>query len=495
MAGGSLGCWPREIDVNHFFYHNLRRFLTLFSPSRIVRFVKRFGFAAACRRVGMEIRQLVTSLSDGESARAPVIRTRRGIEPRSEPNENATVSVAIPVKDAGDDFTLLLSSLLAQKGFRKIEIVVVDSGSADRSVETAKEFGAKVLQILPEEFSHSDARNLAAEQASGDYILFTVQDALPASDLWLHELFSALKNNHVAAVSCAEYPREDADLFYRACSWNHYKFLGVDKHDRIMSKPKIENYFTMRKNAGLSNLACLMPRQLFLKYKFRGDFAEDLELGLRLIRDGHKLAMLSSTRVIHSHNRPAFYYFKRGYADVLLLCQIFSDLPIVNLNPHGLTQDILFVRDVVGALVERLTRIRVGCSVDCISKIVVNHYRSSIKRHQRVATLAGANGYMDERFDLFLVNLREQFGSCPSSEFDRDGVLLGSMQGASQTILEYMDEFYEMVDERLLDEFRASLYKMLAHQCGSHLASCYAKGSEQIKRELEELNKELIRGV
>jgi hypothetical protein len=54
-----------------------------------------------------------------------------------------------------------------------------------------------------------------------------------------------------------------------------------------------------------------------------------------------------------------------------------------------------------------------------------------------------------------------------------------------------MDECNEMVDERLLDEFRASLYKLLASQCGSHLAACYAKGSEQVKRELEALNKEL----
>jgi hypothetical protein len=110
-------------------------------------------------------------------------------------------------------------------------------------------------------------------------------------------------------------------------------------------------------------------------------------------------------------------------------------------------------------------------------------------------TLDRKNSYRDERFDLFLVNIREQLGWCTSSELDYDGVLLRIMQCATQKILDYMDERYELVDETLLDEFCSSLYKMLAFQYGSHLASCYAKGSEQIKRELEALNKELPGGV
>ena len=239
------------------------------SVRTVVTFVKLFGFVKTGAAVWRQVLELLRTLG--------------------EPNENVTVSVVIPVKNAGDDFRSLLSSLARQRGFKGVEIVVVDSGSSDLSVEMAREFGGKVLQISPEEFSHSYARNLAAENSSGDYILFTVQDALPSSDLWLHELFSALKKNDVAAVSCAEDPKNDADLFYRASCWSHYKFLEVDRQDRIFSKPEIENYFTLRKNAQLSNLACLISRKLFLEYKFRGNFAEDLELGLRLIRMGINL--------------------------------------------------------------------------------------------------------------------------------------------------------------------------------------------------------------
>ena len=128
--------------------YNLRVFLRHFIPARIVRFVKVFGVAEACRQVGREIGQLVNSVMDGESNRPWVAANNGEIEEEIEPNENVTVSVAIPVKDAGEDFRLLLSSLNSQKGFKKVEIIVVDSGSEDGSVATAHDFGAKVVQIF-----------------------------------------------------------------------------------------------------------------------------------------------------------------------------------------------------------------------------------------------------------------------------------------------------------------------------------------------------------
>ena len=68
-------------------------------------------------------------------------------------NDAAKISVIIPTKDAGDDFQCLLSLMKNQKGFKDVEILVVDSGSTDRTLETAREFGANIIEISPEEFS------------------------------------------------------------------------------------------------------------------------------------------------------------------------------------------------------------------------------------------------------------------------------------------------------------------------------------------------------
>jgi glycosyltransferase involved in cell wall biosynthesis len=58
-----------------------------------------------------------------------------------------------------------------------LEIIVVDRQARTKTAATAAECGAPVIEIQKDSFSHSSARNLSAQAASGEYLLFTVQDA------------------------------------------------------------------------------------------------------------------------------------------------------------------------------------------------------------------------------------------------------------------------------------------------------------------------------
>ena len=48
-----------------------------------------------------------------------------------------------------------------------VELLIVDSGSTDGSLEIARRHGARVIEIPQSEFSHGGTRNLAIEQADG----------------------------------------------------------------------------------------------------------------------------------------------------------------------------------------------------------------------------------------------------------------------------------------------------------------------------------------
>ena len=63
-----------------------------------------------------------------------------------------------------------------------IEVIAIDSGSEDRTLEILKNHDANIFQIEPEEFHHSKTRNLGAEKSNGNFLVYLTQDALPISE-------------------------------------------------------------------------------------------------------------------------------------------------------------------------------------------------------------------------------------------------------------------------------------------------------------------------
>ena len=263
---------------------------------------------------------------------------------------DVSVSVIIPTYNAGPEFYWLLRKLHAQTGLREVEVVVVDSGSTDGTGSLGVEMGCKVVSIDKSQFTHSYARNLGAQNASGDFLLFMVQDAFPVGDSWLYGLVSCLLKSEsssepLAALSCAEYPRTDTELLYNALIDTHHKFLGCREADRVGHFTGEDN-LSLRTQGQLSSVACLIPRRRFEQYQYQGDYAEDLLLGTRLIRDGHKVGFLSSIKVVHSHNRPQGYYIRRVFVDVLFLTKIFPDFAIPPTNsPIAILATAFALRD------------------------------------------------------------------------------------------------------------------------------------------------------
>lgn len=240
---------------------------------------------------------------------------------------DAKISVVIPTLNAGSEFALMLRKLRSQKSIREIEIVVVDSGSKDATVAVALEANSKVVEITKEEFSHSYARNLGADHATGDYILFMVQDAYPIGSYWMYGMLRFLLDHadkKLAAVSCSEYSRSDSDMMYDSMINTHYRFLGCLESDRI-GEFSGDDHMSLRSRGQLSDVSCLITRACFQEFRYRGNYAEDLDLGIRLIKSGMRVGMLASVKVIHSHNRPAYYYLKRSFVDVIFLVGLFDD--------------------------------------------------------------------------------------------------------------------------------------------------------------------------
>ena len=95
--------------------------------------------------------------------------------------QNTLVSVIVPVYNKGEYLTETVQSIL-RSTYQHIEVILIDDGSSDNSVEIAKDFAgqnSKVKFLQQENQGVSVARNNAIENALGIYILpFDADDIL-----------------------------------------------------------------------------------------------------------------------------------------------------------------------------------------------------------------------------------------------------------------------------------------------------------------------------
>src|SRR5437879_3009558 len=119
-----------------------------------------------------------------------------------------SISIVVPTRNAGREFSQLLERLRTQKGSHNPEIVVVDSGSSDGTTDVARHFGAAVVEIPAATFNHGLTRNLGIQHAQGEICVLLVQDALPISDQWLEALVHHFDTDPlICGVTTRQVPR------------------------------------------------------------------------------------------------------------------------------------------------------------------------------------------------------------------------------------------------------------------------------------------------
>lgn len=387
-----------------------------------------------------------------------------------------SISVVIPTLNAGQEFGWLLQKLFAQKGIGRIEVVVVDSGSKDGTVSTAKNAGCVVVEILPSEFSHSYARNRGADAASGDYLLFMVQDAYPIGDRWMAGMVQFLRDHaedKVVAASCAEYSRSDSDVMYDSMIHTHYQFLGCLDYDRI-GELRDSGHASLRSQGQLSDVSCMIGRDVFQQYRYRGDYAEDLDLGIRLIQDGYRVAMLASVKVIHSHNRPAYYYLKRSFVDVVFLVGLFPDFEYPRIHSQrGLFAGVLSMAVHLSRWLAAPPSAE-GQSVAVMLRQWSDEWRDKFARIETQGELQLG----DSRLDAWLQQFRQQQLNLPGQRLSADESkeaqrFLDAFLGRLDHFAHFAGQTYGPSSDVLMNELRQGIVKIYASAAGSALAFMY----------------------
>jgi rhamnosyltransferase len=217
-------------------------------------------------------------------------------------------SILLLTKDEARNIGACLEAIYAQKNAGEFEVVVVDSGSTDRTIEIAKQYPVRLENIRLEQFHHARTRNLAAELALGQYLVYLAADAFPASDEWLNALLGNFADAGVGAVYGRHLPKAGSTL-EREDTLN-----AVYGKERLVKDPTRGQQMGYR-YFHFSTVNSAIRKNVWEKTRFPEDLKcfEDLGIAKRILDSGTKIVYEPRAAVLHSHNHTDTGLFKRYF--------------------------------------------------------------------------------------------------------------------------------------------------------------------------------------
>jgi rhamnosyltransferase len=225
-----------------------------------------------------------------------------------------SISIVVPTFNGASTLPALLDAIARQRIERPFEVVAIDSGSTDGSVELLRTASARVITIPAGTFNHGLTRNRGIEASAGELIVLTVQDAVPASDTWLAALTEPLAlDSCLAGTFARQLPRPDAGALTR-----HYleRWFASSQSPRTVSATHAEldalPPLARLDRCTFDNVCSCIRRSVWEQHPFRETpIGEDVEWARDVLLSGYRIAYVPDAAVVHSHERSASYEFDR----------------------------------------------------------------------------------------------------------------------------------------------------------------------------------------
>lgn len=233
------------------------------------------------------------------------------------------ISILILTKNENTNIGRCLESICSQRCESSLEVLLIDSGSTDSTLEIASKFPVRIVQIAPEDFHHARTRNFAASLATGNYLVYLAADAFPASNTWLNGLLSSFEDPRVGAVYGRHLPKENSKTERRQALETLY---GAS---RILKEPGNGLHLGYR-YYHFSTVNAAIRKSVWEATRFPEEIKvfEDVGIAKRILDTGWHIVYEPEAAVYHSHDYPIHMLFKR-YFDIGV---VYQRLGIWNLN-------------------------------------------------------------------------------------------------------------------------------------------------------------------
>jgi rhamnosyltransferase len=211
------------------------------------------------------------------------------------------MSMTIIMRSKDSDWVIAkaLGALFSQT-FRDFELLIVDSGSTDRTLEIAQRYPCRLLQIPAMDYLPGSVLNQAIASSSGDLLVFQNSDVVPLSPHTLARLIAAFDDPEVDAAFGRQIPRPEA------CGWVRRDYAASFPADG--PAPAWMPYALP---------LAAMRRSAWEQHAFYTEAwgSEDTEWGTWAQQSGRVIRYVPDAVVMHSHNYTLREMFGRRFIE------------------------------------------------------------------------------------------------------------------------------------------------------------------------------------
>jgi len=214
-------------------------------------------------------------------------------------NPKPRVTVIMRSKNSDWVIAQALAALYSQT-YKDFELLVVDSGSTDRTLEIVKQYPCRLIQIEAKAYYPGSVLNMAIEQTEADIIIFQNSDGVPLSPHTLQRLVSVFDDAAIDAALTRQIPRPEA-------------FDWVRRDYRLSFPDVAQTPDWIR----LSLPMAAMRKSAWEKHHFYEDAwaSEDTEWGEWAVQNGMKIKYVPDAIIMHSHNYTLKQIYGRKFVE------------------------------------------------------------------------------------------------------------------------------------------------------------------------------------
>jgi rhamnosyltransferase len=200
---------------------------------------------------------------------------------------------------------------IRQQTIKDVEIILVDSGSTDKTVSVAEAFGVRLVRIPSAEFTFGRSLNFGVREATREFVVIASAHVYPVYPDWLESLLSPFEDERVALA----YGKQRG---HDRSKYSEHQIFHQWYPDASMAE---------QTTAFCNNANAAIRKSLWEKNPYDETLTglEDVAWAKWSKEQGYKISYVAEAEIVHVHNETPHDVYNRYRREAMALRRIYPE--------------------------------------------------------------------------------------------------------------------------------------------------------------------------